>query len=239
MDVVGTVSANLHACLNEELDQLARDCNVVLRERVFTGRTLLLMIVGTLLRKPDANWADFHQTAAQLKLKVSLAAVVKRFDAGQPLVDFFRNAFEIALEKSVAAMPDTASEFQQFTAVFVGDATAISLPDELAELFAGCGGCEGTSNAALKLQVLWDLKSGKLARLLVEAGKASDAKSPITQAELAAGNLVVFDLGYFDLDRLSAVDKAKAKFISRLQHGTSTFQSNGEPLNLLTYFYCS
>ena len=235
MNVIPTVSANLHACLNEELDQLARDCNVVLRERVFTGRTLLLMIVGTLLRKPDANWADFHQTAAQLKLKVSLAAVVKRFDAGQPLVDFFRNAFEIALEKSVAAMPDTASEFQQFTAVFVGDATAISLPDELAELFAGCGGCEGTSNAALKLQVLWDLKSGKLARLLVEAGKASDAKSPITQAELEAGNLVVFDLGYFDLNRLSAIDKAKAKFISRLQHGTSTFESNGEPLNLLTY----
>ena len=50
MDVIGTVSANLHACLNEELDQLARDCNAIARERVFTGRSLLLMIVGTLLQ---------------------------------------------------------------------------------------------------------------------------------------------------------------------------------------------
>jgi len=219
MDVIGTVSANLHACLNEELDQLARDCQVIIRTRIFTGRTLLLMIVGTLLRKPDATWADFHQTAAQLGLEVSLTAVVQRFDAGQPLVDFFRNAFEIALQKSVAAMPDTASQFQQFTAVLVGDATTISLPDELAELFAGCGGCEGTSNAALKLQVLWDLKSGKLAQLLVEAGKASDAKSPITQVELEAGNLLVFDLGYFDLNRLSAIDKAKAKFLAVTDFG--------------------
>jgi hypothetical protein len=50
MDVIGTVSANLHACLNEELDQLARDCNAIARERVFTGRSLLLMIVGTLIQ---------------------------------------------------------------------------------------------------------------------------------------------------------------------------------------------
>jgi len=235
MDVIGTVSANLQACLNEELDQLARDCQVVVRKRVFTGRTLLLMIVGTLLRKPDACWADFHRTAAQLGLDVSQTAVEHRFDAGQPLVDFFRTALERTLQKSVAAPPDTAALFQRFNAVLLGDASTIPLPDELADLFAGCGGSEGTSRAALKLQVLWDLKTGKLARLFVEPGKASDAKSPITQAEIEAGNLLVFDLGYFDLDRLRAVDVAKAKFISRLQHGTEVFDNTGTPLNLLAH----
>ena len=66
---------------------------------VFTGRTLLLMIVATLLRKPDATWADFHLTAAQLGLDLSQTAVEKRFAAGQPLVDFFRNALERALQQ--------------------------------------------------------------------------------------------------------------------------------------------
>jgi hypothetical protein len=235
MDVIGTVSANLQACLNEELDQLARECKVVVRERVFTGQTLLLMIVGTLLRKPDACWADFHLTAAELGLDVSQTAVEKRFAAGQPLVDFFRKALELALQKSVAAEAATASQFQPFTAVLLGDATTIPLPDELAALFPGCGGSEGTSHAALKLQILWDLKTGKLARLFVEPGKASDAKSPVTQAEIEAGNLLVFDLGYFDLDRLRVVDDAEAKFISRLQHGTDTFDNNGKPLNLLAH----
>ena len=232
MDVIRTVSASLQACLGEELDQLARDCEVVVRQRVFTGRTLLLMIVATLLRKPDAAWADFYLTAAQLGLDLSLTAIQKRFAAGQPLVDFFRKAFERALQNTVAALPSSADLFQQFTAVLIGDATTVALPDELANLFEGCGGSEGTSRAALKLQVLWDLKTGKLTQLHVEPGKASDAKSPIARADAQPGELLVFDLGYFDLGRLAAVDARKGKFLSRLLFGTEIFDEQGEPLDL-------
>lgn len=234
MDVIQAVSASLQECLGEELDLLARDCQVVRRERVFTGRTLLLMIIATLLRKPDATWADFHLTAAQLGLDLSQTAVQKRFAAGQHLVDFFRKALERALQKTVAAQPSSASLFQRFTAVLIGDASTIALPDELADLFKGCGGSEGTSRAALKLQVLWDLKTGELVQLHVEPGKASDTRSPIAKAdEIEAGSLLVFDLGYFDLDRLAAVDARKAKFISRLLFGTEVFDSDGKTLNLL------
>jgi hypothetical protein len=236
VDVIRTVSASLQACLNEDLDQLARDCQLVLRQRVFTGRSLLLMIVATLLRKPDATWADFHLTAAQLGLDLSQTAVQKRFAAGQPLVDFFRKSLQRVLREAIAADPSSASSlFQRFTAVFIGDASTIALPDELADLFKGCGGSEGTSRAALKLQVLWDLKTGELAQLHVEPGKASDTKSPIAQTQAQPGQLLVFDLGYFDLDRFAAVDARKGKFISRLLHGTEVFRPGGEPLDLLTY----
>jgi hypothetical protein len=237
VDVIQAVSINLQECLSEDLDHLARDCQVVRRQRVFTGRTLLLMIVATLLRKPDATWADFHLTCAQLGLDLSQTAVQKRFATGQPLVDFLRKALERALQKAVAAQPSTAALFQRFTAVLIGDASTIALPDELAGLFQGCGGSEGASRAALKLQVLWDLKTGELAQLHVEPGKASDAKSPVAHAEeVEAGNLVVFDPGYFDLDRLRAVDARKAKFISRLLFGTEVYDSsNGKPLNLLAH----
>src|SRR4051812_7472420 len=154
------------------------------------------MIVATLLRKPDAAWADFHLTAAQLGLDLSQTAVQKRFAAGQPLVDFFRKALQRALQNTIAADPSSSALFQRFTAVLLGDASTIALPDELADLFKGCGGSEGTSAAALKIQVLWDLKTGKLAQLHVEPGKASDTKSPIAHAEVSPGNLFVFDLGY-------------------------------------------
>jgi hypothetical protein len=230
------VSASLQACLDEDLDQLARDCHVVIRERVFTGRSLLLMVVATLLHKPDATWADFHLTAAQVGLELSLTAVEKRFAAGQPLVDFFRNALQRALQKTIAADPSCASLFRHFTAVLIGDASTVALPDELAELFKGCGGSQGASRAALKLQVLWDLKTGELAQLHVEPGKASDTRSPIAQAQARPGQLFVFDLGYFDLDRFAGVDADKGKFISRLLHGTEAYDgSNGKPLNLLAH----
>jgi Transposase DDE domain len=234
VDVIQALSVNLQQCLGEGLDLLARDCEVVRRERVFTGRTLLLMVVATLLRKPDATWADFHLSAAQLGLELSQTAVEKRFAAGQPLVDFFRNALERALQKAVAARPTCAAVFQRFTAVLIGDASTIALPDELAGLFEGCGGKEGASRAALKLQVLWDLKTGQLAQLHIEPGKASDTRSPVAQADVAeAGALVVCDLGYFDLGRFAALHARGAKFISRLLFGTEVLGSDGEPLDLL------
>lgn len=236
MDVIQSVSVSLQACLSEELDQLARDCKVVLRQRVFTGRTLLLMILATLLRKPDAAWADFHLTAAQLGLDLTQTAVEKRFAAGQPLVDFFRSALELALQKTVAAQPSCAALFQRFSAVLIGDASTIALPDELVEVFKGCGGNEGTSRAALKLQVLWDLKTGKLAQLHVEPGKASDAKSPIAKTDdIQASSLLVFDLGYFDLSRFADTHAKGAKFISRLLFGTDLFDIQGKPLDVRAY----
>jgi hypothetical protein len=235
VSVIQAVRVALQKNLGESLDQLARDCQVVLRERVFTGQTLLLMIVATLLRKPDATWADFHLTAAQLGLNVCQAAVEKRFACGQPLVDFFRSAFERALRQSVAAGPSSAALLRQFTAVLLGDATTIALPDELAGLFAGCGGSEGASRAALKIQALWDIKSGKLAQLHVEPGKASDARSPIASAQFDPGSLLVFDLGYFDLGRFADVQAGQGKYISRLLHGTDLFHPDGTPLGLLEH----
>jgi hypothetical protein len=227
MDIIRTVSTALQEQLGDELDEIARECQVVLREREFTGRTLLLMIVVTLLQKPDATWADFHRTAARLGLDVSRAAVEKRFAAGQPLVDFFQKALERVLRQSVIGDPSSVELLQPFTAVLIGDATTIALPDELADLFPGCGGATGTSRAALKLQVLWDLKAGQLVKLVVEPGRASDAKSPIALTEAAAGTLLVYDLGYFDVSRFAALDAQKATFLSRLQHGTDVYSTDG------------
>ena len=135
----------------------------------------------------------------------------------------------------MAGNPSSAPLLQRFTAVLVGDATTIALPDELADLFPGCGGVVGTSRAALKLQVLWDLKTGRLVRLHVEPGRASDAKSPIAMTEAEPGTLLVYDLGYFDLSRFAALDEQKAKYISRLQHGTRVYDTDGNSLDLLTY----
>jgi hypothetical protein len=235
MDVLRTVANALQNNLDEELDELARECKVVIREREFTGRTLLLMIVVTLLHKPDATWSDFHLTAARLGLQVTQTAIEKRFAAGQPLVDFFRIALERALHKTIAADPSRAELLQKFTAVLIGDASTINLPEELATRFQGCGGSEGTSAAALKLQVLWDLKTGRLVELLIEPGRASDVKSPLASAEAEVGSLFVFDLGYFDLERFAKLHVQGKKFISRLLHGTQICTIEGKPLDLLNH----
>ncbi len=235
MDIVQTVTSSLQQHLGQVLDALARECRVVQREREFTGQSLLLMIVLTLLRKPDATWFDFHLTAGLLGVEVSQTAVEKRFAAGQPLVDFLRTALERALQQSVCGDPSSAALFQRFTAVLVGDSTTIALPDELADLFLGCGDATGSSRAALKLQVQWDLKTNSVTQLHIEPGRASDAKSPIAVDHAEPGTLLVYDLGYFDVSRFAALDKQDAKFISRFQHGTAVYEANGTPVKLAAY----
>jgi hypothetical protein len=193
------------------------------------------MLVLTLLRKPDATSADFFVTALDEGLEVSCTAVDKRLQAGQPLIDFLRQALERALQQAVAARPSSAELWQHFTAVFVGDSSVITLPDELADVFAGCGGTAKASRAALKLHVLWDLKSGCLKHLEVTAATVSDAQGPIAVDQAAAGTLLVYDLGYFDVERFAALDRQRARFLSRLQHGTNVYQVDTQPLDLVAH----
>ena len=235
MDIVRTVTAVLQEQLGEHLDALARQCGLVLRERKFTGQSLLRMLVLTLLRQPDATTADFFVTAIEAGLEVSATAVDKRLQAGPPLTDFLRRALERALQQTVAAVPSSAELLQQFTAVFVGDSSVIVLPETLADLFPGCGDAANARRAALKLQVLWNLKTGCLEQLQITAGKASDAHSAIAVEQAAPGTLLVYDLGYFDLERFARLDQHQAKFLSRWQHGTAVAQADGPALDLVAY----
>jgi hypothetical protein len=234
MDLVPTVVTTLQRVLGNHLDDLARQCGVVVRQRKFSGQTLLRMLVLTVLHQPAATTWDFLVTATQLGLEVSPTAVEKRLAAGQPLVDFLRASVEAALQQALAATPDTATVLQAFPAVVVGDSTTITLPVELADAFPGCGGTAGAS-AALKLQVLWDLRTGGLRQLVVQAGRASDAHSPTAVDQADPGTLWIYDLGYFRVERLAALDRDQAFFLSRLQHGTTLYHQDGTPLDLIAY----
>ena len=233
MDILRTVASTLQEQLGHHLDPLARQCGLVRRERKFTGQSLLRMLVLTLLRKPDASWGDFFVTAIDEGLEVSATAVAKRLQVGQPLSDFLRQALERALRQVVAAVPSAAELLQHFTAVVVGDSSVIPLPDELADAWAGCGGTATASRAALKLHVLWDLKSGSLKQLAVTAGTVSDAQGPLAVDQAAPGTLLVYDLGYFDVERFAALDRQQARFLSRLQHGTGVYHADQQPLDLV------
>ena len=230
MSMVAKVVSVLEKVLGREVEALAEKHAVIRRKRKFRGQSLLRTIVLTLWKKPQATFADMALTAAQLGIPVSATAVEKRFT--QPLVDFLQDAMQVALGQLLAAEPISGELLDRFTAFFIGDSTSIRLPDELQHEFPGCGGLEGSGLAALKIQVRWNLKTGELPQVLIEVGKASDAKSPIAQQTPLAGSLEIFDLGYFSLDRFRRLDAAQACFVSRLQHGTSVLDEQGQVLSL-------
>lgn len=225
MSMVAKMVSMLDKVLGHEVETMAQKHAVIQRKRKFRGQSLLRMIVLTLWKNPQATFADMALTAAQLGVHVSATAVEKRFT--QPLVDFLRDALSVTLQQLLAAEPVAVELLDRFTAFFIGDSSSIRLPDELQHEFPGCGGTQGSGLAALKIQVRWNLKTGELPQVLIEVGKASDAKSSIAQQEPLAGSLEIFDLGYFSLDRFRRWDRSQAFFVSRLQHGTTVMDEQG------------
>ena len=232
MEIVGKVAATIQNVLGPEAEELGRATGVIQRRRKFTAVSLLRMLVLTLLRKPDAKATDFQSTAAQLGLDVTSTAVENRFTP--QLVGFLRAVLERTVLRVLAASPQTVDLLNKFTSVRIGDSSTIALPDELADQFPGCGGIlrgagRDEDPPAVGLPHRLDPPTANHPRA------HSDATNPIAQEVAPAGSLSLFDLGYFCLDRFQNLTRAGAFWISRLQHGTSVFDAQGQPLALLQY----
>jgi hypothetical protein len=232
MSIVTQVVELLQGLLEESMDSLARETGCVRRERKFSGSTLVASLVLTVMRNPQPNPRDYQSTAAQLGVDVTENAISQRFTP--ELVTFLEAALKRLLSHMLTAEPPSIELLARFSQVVIGDSTTVALPDEYAEQFPGCGGSHGGGKAALKIQVLWDLCQGQL-QILLEPGRASDAKSPITEIPLLAGSLSIFDLGYFSLERFQRVEQAKGYWLSRLQHGTKVYDATGKPVALPTF----
>ncbi len=230
MSMVAKVVSVMEKVLGPGLELLAEQQAVIQRKRKFTGQSLVRMMVLTLLKKPDAKVEDLALTAAQWGVPVSGAAVAKRFT--QPLADFLRACLNWTRPPALAAEAVPVPLLERFTAVFLGDSSRIRLPDELQTEFPGWGGTGDGGLAALKIQVRRDLKTGALPQVLIEVGKASDAKSPSTHHEPLAGSVEIWDLGYFSWQRFRRLNAAQAFFLSRWQQGTRVFSEHGPRLKL-------
>jgi hypothetical protein len=231
MDILATVAQRLQQLFGPDLEDLATRTRLIRRRRKFDAVTLLRTLVLTALKRPDPRPADFKRTADQLGVHASKAAIVGRFS--DRLVDFLRAVLERIVAYQVAAEPAALALLEGFTAVSIGDATTVRLPDDYAARFPGCGGLSGSGRAAMKIQVLWDFLTGALRRLVIEPGTGSDSLSPIAQERPRAGSLSLFDLGYFDLDRFGRLIDGGASWISRLQFGVTVYGADGRRLPLL------
>jgi hypothetical protein len=231
MSTIPHVAEILQTVFGPDIEEIGRVTGLIKRLRKFSAVLLLKILVFTLLKSPRAKTKDYVSIASQLGLGITERAMQKRFTP--QLVAFLRQVLARVLEKTVAALPVDTPLLKKFTAVFVGDSTTVQWPAECAAEFPGCGGTSNSGKAALKIQVLWNLCTGKLTRLLIEAGRSSDAKSAAIEKLPPVGSLSIWDLGYFSLKRFAAWTAHGAYWISRLQPGTVVLDPNGGSWNLL------
>jgi len=231
MGIIGKVASAIQIALGAAIDQIGRRTGVIQRLRKFSGSTLLKTLVLTSWKSPNAKPEQFASTAAQLGVTVTPQAIAKRFSPG--LIAFLRESLRHVLEQAVTATPAMVPLMRRFAAVEIGDSTTITLPEEYADEFPGCGGKAESGRAAVKIQVRWDLLTGRLTKLVVEPGRTSDGRNPEADAPLPRGALSLRDLGYFSLRRFQELVVAGVHWISRWQQGTQVFDPQGRSIDLL------
>ena len=229
MTIIRRVASALQDLFGTVASAVADKHKLITRKRKFTGTSLLGTFVAGFWHKPHATVADLADTAAQLGVDLTPQAVAKRYTP--QLANALRDLFDHAISRVIEAEPRALALLESFPAVLVNDSSTIVLTPELAQTYPGCGGTNNSGKAALKLQMQWDQRTGGLTGA-IETGRSADATSPVLEKPIAAGSLVLRDLGYFNLERFQTFNTDGIYWISR---GLSQFtvEIEGRTSNLV------
>jgi len=138
-------------------------------------------------------------------------------------VKFFEYMIGISLSMVIPSSFDV-NLLNQFNKVIILDSTSFQVPEELSEIFPGSGG--SASNAAIKIQFGYDIKSSEFF-YIVQSGNSADNKVSNNFVEkLEAGDLTIRDLGYFNINTFGEIDENGAFYLGRLRTDVNVYQED-------------
>jgi hypothetical protein len=231
MTSVAYVEEQLQEVLENRANVLARETGCIVRQRKLDGARIVQTLLFGFQQHPHASLEQLASTAQVRAVSVSDTAIDKRFsEACARFLHAVLEEMSSVVVQAAQAVP--LKLLKRFSAVVCEDSSTIVLPDELADLWQGCGGNQAHTAAAVKVQTRWDLTRGRLWGPKLSAGRQADRSSPLGTEQLAANSLYIADLGYFSVARFVERRKAGSYTLSRLQGHTALFTPQGEALCL-------
>jgi hypothetical protein len=228
---VSQIMEALQSILEEQACVLARETGFIQRERSFTGADFAQTLIFGWLQEPQARLSGLAQMFERREVSISASGLSQRFT--EEAATFMHHLLMRLVEVQIEAAPAEIALLRKFSGVIIEDSSTITLPSELAEVWAGWGG--SGSSAALKLFVQWNLLSGQVQGPLLTAARRNDRRSPFAPEALPAGSLYLADLGFFGLRRLERLTQSSQEearfFLSRLFPTTGVYDACGEAIN--------
>jgi hypothetical protein len=135
---------------------------------------------------------------------------------------FLETCLQYAVHQSVAEeiQPIRTALLNPFRRVLLFDSSGWDVDPHLADVFPGSGGDASAANC--KLQVGYDYKHGELGFFKIDPGTTPDnAYTAQIPPLLHAGDLAIFDQGYFKLETLSQIAYRQAFFLTRFLVNTT------------------
>jgi hypothetical protein len=191
---IANLAATLQTLLTSTIFDLARLTGFFRRRRAYSLDRFVHTLLFGWVEEPRAPLESFAA-----RLGVSPQALAQRFDGAA--VAFARALLEAHLRKLFEAAPTRQRLLDRFSAIVVEDSTVITLPEDAAGDWPGCGNRTGHGKAAVKFDLRLELKTGRLLGLSMHAGRDHDAPLAAAAEDLPEGSLHLADLGYFDTGR--------------------------------------
>lgn len=199
-------ASNVQTLLTQTIFTLASLCRFFPRRRNYSLDQFVHTLMFGWIEKPHATLESFAA-----RLGVAPQSLAARLD--KHAVQFAEKLLEAHLNLMFAADEQRQRLLDRFSAVIVEDSTTVQLPADAADDWPGCGNHCKSGQAAVKLNLRYELKTGCLLSLTRHAGKDADAPLAAKAEELPENSLHLADLGYFDTGRWNQMQDRY--FISR------------------------
>lgn len=175
----------------------------------------------------DSGYQSLNQSAieygVQRRVTISKQGIDKRYT--ESAVEYLRLLIEEALSTQLSLLLDK-DFLSEFTTLRIKDATRFDLPRQLSEQFQGFGG-SCTSDAAICIQYEFDLKTLKFIYFNLTSANIPDAKEVSQlQEKFSEDELVLRDLGYFNVKSFLEIEKQNAYYLSRLNGNVLVFENS-------------
>ncbi|MEN1935160.1 IS4 family transposase [Paenibacillus sp. 102] len=210
------------------LQQLAQETGFVKRKSKYGAQDLAALCIWISQHVASSSLNRLcSQLYANTATLMSPEGLNQRFNRCAVL--FLQRVFSLLVKSQ---LNDSSQISNQYTSYFqrirILDATIFQVPNHLAPIYPGSGGCAQT--AGIKIQLEYDLHSGKFLNFQMEPGKNND-KTFGTECldTLRPGDLCIRDLGYFSLKDLDQMDQRGVFYVSRLKLNNRVYLKNESP----------
>lgn len=169
-------------------------------------------------------------------IKITAQALSKRLKKTST-VNFFKRIFKMFLEFQLqhASKNQYGELLKVFAAVKLEDSTGFELNECLENDYKGHGGAG--SKSGMKLNTCYDITKNTISHIDIASGTTSDQKfSKNIENTTKKGELLIRDLGYFDLTAIVKMIAKGVYFISRLQKGVNLyFKKNCKAIDIYDF----
>jgi len=220
-------------CPQEQVEAMARQTGAVQRLRKITPIGLfrafcLLSLHGSCSLSMGALFTGIFSGC-----RLSKQALAKRINEAWSLL-FFRILGYTLARAALNKETQDKGIFVHFKRVLVTDSTKLALPKKLAAFFPGACNQLKKHNAMISLQTTLDLLTETFVDFLVAPFTYNDQRAAADILKIiAAGDLIIRDLGYFVPQVFRSIMDEFAYFLSRYHHKTDLLDAGGNKIDLL------